>query len=494
MLTSLPINVKGMNGQIFYITGVLKTKLFYTNQHMHSVFLVMPAGELSENILLGRPWMKETNCQLDWVNHKVTVVVPEHHCTHYPMPSPVHTFMKDCPFHGINSKAKLINPHPPKCYENGSILPLSITYLDKCPLHGANQSTKVLFSRRSTTQYTHSLKPRKASTNKHKPYNNSSLLNNTYSKRWIRKDLLVSQNYYAGNHLLWIPITSNVKKSNALSYVPHAKPHTPRNTHQIKPQSSRWVPKSPKLAPTQPMPNIQSRDNPTSGPQTMEITYERGECSNQPTASSTKSLTSLSVNLPSLGSTVVSEIQWPTPNKGSERISKWEEPTKATYIHILVADAEPNDEFLRDFQNWEPDEGESSTNRTSFFNEFYSQLPREIKSKIMELTRDSHYADRYERARPYPLALNEQVQDFDQDMGVLQDSTQEEDLLYSFRLWQTSKEERRDYEQQFLANQWPNLPPEIRRKIQVLVFRAHYYQRHPFGLINAPFTFVRRMQ
>ena len=88
----------------------------------------------------------------------------------------------------------------------------------------------------------------------------------------------------------------------------------------------------------------------------------------------------------------------------------------------------------------------------------------------MELTRDSHYADRYEKARPYPWALNEQVQDFDRDMGVLQDSTQEEDLLYSFRLWQTSKEERRDYELQFLANQWPNLPPKIRRKIQVLVF------------------------
>ena len=52
-LTPLPINVKGVNGQISYITGVLKTKLFYTNQHMHSVFLVMPAGELSENILLG---------------------------------------------------------------------------------------------------------------------------------------------------------------------------------------------------------------------------------------------------------------------------------------------------------------------------------------------------------------------------------------------------------------------------------------------------------
>ena len=109
--------MKGVSGQISYTTNVLKTKLFYTNQHMHSVFLVMPAGELSENILLGRPWMKETNCQLDWVNHKVVVVVPKHptnHCTHYPVHSQAHTFLKDYPLHGINSKAKLITPHSPK--------------------------------------------------------------------------------------------------------------------------------------------------------------------------------------------------------------------------------------------------------------------------------------------------------------------------------------------------------------------------------------------
>ena len=76
-LDQSPIKVKGVNGLTSYVTGVLTTQLYSYNGHMEASFLVMPAGELSKNILLGQMWMSSTNCQIDWVTNSVTMVIPK---------------------------------------------------------------------------------------------------------------------------------------------------------------------------------------------------------------------------------------------------------------------------------------------------------------------------------------------------------------------------------------------------------------------------------
>ena len=85
LLDQSPIKVKGVNGLTSYVTGVLTTQLYSYNGHMDASFLVMPAWELLENILVGRTWMSNTNCQIDRVTNSITRVIPKcpiGHCSH----------------------------------------------------------------------------------------------------------------------------------------------------------------------------------------------------------------------------------------------------------------------------------------------------------------------------------------------------------------------------------------------------------------------------
>ena len=70
-LDQSPIKVKDVNGLTSYVMGVLIAQIYAYNNHMEASFLVMPAGELSKNIILGRTWMSNTNCQIDWVTNSV---------------------------------------------------------------------------------------------------------------------------------------------------------------------------------------------------------------------------------------------------------------------------------------------------------------------------------------------------------------------------------------------------------------------------------------
>ena len=90
-LTQSNVKVKGVNGQTSYVTGVLHTTIHCANGHLEGSFWVMPAGELCENVLLGRTWMLATKCQFDWETHSVTMVTLHALYTH---PSSRNTHIK----------------------------------------------------------------------------------------------------------------------------------------------------------------------------------------------------------------------------------------------------------------------------------------------------------------------------------------------------------------------------------------------------------------
>ena len=75
----------------------------------------------------------------------------------------------------------------------------------------------------------------------------------------------------------------------------------------------------------------------------------------------------------------------------------------------------------------------------------------------------------------------------------LAEAEPEEDLLEAFQHWIPYAEERAEYERLFLQQFWPELPREIRNKVRVLVYKAHYHRHYPFGAINAPVTYQRAM-
>ena len=86
-LTQPDFKVKGVNGHTSYVLGIFSTLIHCANSHMQGSFCVMPAGELFENVLLGRTWMASTKCTIDWATNIVTMVTPSFptctHCTHY---------------------------------------------------------------------------------------------------------------------------------------------------------------------------------------------------------------------------------------------------------------------------------------------------------------------------------------------------------------------------------------------------------------------------
>jgi len=85
-LTQSSLKVRGVDGKISHINGILSTVIHCANGLLEGSFWVMPAGELPENVMLGRTWMAATRCNIDWATNKVDMVIAScptgSHCTH----------------------------------------------------------------------------------------------------------------------------------------------------------------------------------------------------------------------------------------------------------------------------------------------------------------------------------------------------------------------------------------------------------------------------
>ena len=149
-----PIKVKGVNGLTSYIMGVLTAQLYAYNGHMEASFLVMPAGELSKNIILGRTWMSSTNCQIEWVTNSVATIIPKcpiGHCAHCEPhslpPSPTTTSQPILPIEHLTNSSETMhaqvttnkrqqNNPPPTCHKTPNSLGM-----------GAQKPSSSIFSR-----------------------------------------------------------------------------------------------------------------------------------------------------------------------------------------------------------------------------------------------------------------------------------------------------------------------------------------------------------
>ena len=390
-LTLSSVKVRGVNGQTSYVVGIFNSTIKCANGHMESSFLVMPAGELFENVILGRTWMCATNCQLDWVTQTVNMVIPNcpknTHCTHCsPNYFPTSTSMGGSTTQLTPSQLTANITHPLRTSNN-------------CPLqkHKNRSSTpKTLWKwvpKRRTS------KPLRQTTGKPKgpkPH-----------QQWVPRALLINQGYNEGSIQIWIP------KNRPFPQLKSLKPRQPPYAGQgilnnIAPSSSTLY-----------------TNNPT---RTHKYRFEKGECSRATNDYEADENLVLIFPPPNLPSPTTKPL--PHKNKASQlsqaadllkrhlQAPGWwinrfsgsptleNKPSEVCQDHHLdnhitvgAAEVQEEEDFLTSFQYWIPYEEEKAKYERIFFQQFWPNLPRDI----MAIVRVKYAIICYQQCHPFGI-------------------------------------------------------------------------------------------